>query len=102
MRGYGTVLHKLVCRRADRRQFIGTFFFRNRPQLELMRRLTGPKPAGSMLNIAILGCSIGAEIYSILSTIRAARPDLNVTACAVDISRSTERRQGGGLHKLTL
>ena len=86
MRGYGTILHKLVLRRADRRQFIGTFFFRNRPQLELMRRLTGPKPGGSTLNIAILGCSIGAEIYSILSTLRAARPDLNVTACAVDNS----------------
>jgi chemotaxis methyl-accepting protein methylase len=86
MRGYGTILHKLVCRRADRRQFTGTFFFRNRPQLELMRRLTGPKPGGSTLNIAILGCSIGAEIYSILSTIRAARPDLNVRVCAVDNS----------------
>jgi chemotaxis methyl-accepting protein methylase len=79
-------LHKLVCRRAERRQFTGTFFFRNRLELELMRRLTGRKPGGSTLNIAILGCSIGAEIYSILSTIRAARPDLNVSVCAVDNS----------------
>jgi chemotaxis methyl-accepting protein methylase len=86
MRGYGTILNKLVRRRADRRQFTGTFFFRNRPQLELMRRLTGRKPEGSTLNIAIIGCSIGAEIYSILSTIRAARPDLNVRVCAVDNS----------------
>ncbi|MGB8399527.1 CheR family methyltransferase [Bradyrhizobium sp.] len=86
MRAYGTILHKLVCRRADRRQFTGTFFYRNRPQLELMRRLTGRKPEGATLNIAILGCSIGAEIYSILSTIRAARPDLNVRVCAVDNS----------------
>jgi chemotaxis protein methyltransferase CheR len=86
MRGYGTILNKLVRRRADRRQFTGTFFFRNRPQLELMRRLIGRKPGGSTLNIAIIGCSIGAEIYSILSTIRAARPDLNVSVCAVDNS----------------
>jgi len=86
MRGYGTILHKVVCRHADRSKFTGTFFFRNRPQLELMRRLTGQKPGGPTLNIAILGCSIGAEIYSILSTIRAARPDLNVSACAVDNS----------------
>jgi SAM-dependent methyltransferase len=86
MRMYGTALHKVVCRRSDRRQFTGTFFFRNRPQLELMRRLTARKPAGSTLNIAILGCSIGAEIYSILATIRAARPDLNVSVCAVDNS----------------
>jgi chemotaxis methyl-accepting protein methylase len=86
MRGYGTVLHKLVCRRANRTQFPATFFFRNRPELELMRRLAGQKPEGATLNIAVLGCSIGAEVYSILSTIRSARPDLNVRMCAVDKS----------------
>ena len=86
MRSYGTILHKLVCRRANRRQYAGTFFFRNRPELELMRRLAGQKPPASILNIAVLGCSIGAEIYSILWTIRATRPDLNVRLCAVDNS----------------
>jgi chemotaxis methyl-accepting protein methylase len=78
-------LHKIV-RGAERRQFTGTFFFRNRPQLELMRRLTGRKLAGSTLSITILGCSVGAEIYSILSTIRAARPDLEIIVWAVDNS----------------
>ena len=86
VRWYGAVLHKLVSRRANRRQFTGTFFLRNRPTLELMRRLTGKKPQGSTLNIAILGCSIGAEVYSILWTIRAARPDLDVRLSAVDNS----------------
>jgi len=51
-----------------------------------MRRLAGQKAPGSTLNIAVLGCSIGAEIYSILSAIRTARPDLNVRVCAVDNS----------------
>jgi chemotaxis methyl-accepting protein methylase len=86
MRSYGTFLHKLVCRHANRTQFTGTFFLRNRPELELMRRLTEQKTEGSTLNIAVLGCSIGAEVYSILSTIRAARPNLNVRVCAVDNS----------------
>jgi chemotaxis methyl-accepting protein methylase len=86
MRSYGTILNKLVHRRANRTQYIGTFFLRNRPELELMRRLAGQKPQDSTLNIAVLGCSIGAEIYSILSTIRAARPDFNVRLCAVDNS----------------
>jgi SAM-dependent methyltransferase len=90
MRGYGTILHKVV-RRGERRQFSGTFFFRNRPQLELMRLLTGQKPVGSTLNLAILGCSIGAEIYSILSTIRGARPDLKVSVWAVDNSAEVLR-----------
>lgn len=35
----------------------------------------------------MLGCSIGAEVYSILWTIRSARPDLNVLLGAVDISK---------------
>jgi chemotaxis methyl-accepting protein methylase len=70
----------------ERKQFTGTFFFRNRPQLELMRRLSAQKAAGSTLSIAILGCSIGAEIYSVLSTIRGARPDLKVSVWAVDNS----------------
>src|SRR5260370_1417004 len=86
IRWYGTVFHRLVSRRANRKQFTGTFFFRNRPQLELMRRLAGKKPQGSTLNIAVLGCSIGAEIYSILLTTRTARPDLNICMCAVDNS----------------
>jgi SAM-dependent methyltransferase len=85
LRACGTILHRVV-RRAERRQFTGTFFFRNRPQLELMRRLSAQKATGSGLSIAILGCSIGAEIYSILSTIRGARPDLKVSVWAVDNS----------------
>jgi chemotaxis methyl-accepting protein methylase len=86
MRWYGTILHKLVSRRANRRQFTGTFFLRNRPTLELMRRLTVKQPHGATLNIAVLGCSIGAEVYSILWTIRSARPDLNARLSAVDNS----------------
>jgi chemotaxis methyl-accepting protein methylase len=86
MRWYGTILHKFVCRHADRWQNTNTFFLRNRPQLELMRRLTDRKPAGSSLDITILGCSIGSEVYSILWTIRTARPDLRVSVCAIDNS----------------
>jgi SAM-dependent methyltransferase len=82
---YGTILHRVV-RRAERRQFCGTSFFRNRPQLELMRRLIERRAEGSSLNLAILGCSIGAEIYTILLTLRSARPDLKVSAWAVDNS----------------
>jgi chemotaxis methyl-accepting protein methylase len=87
VRRYGAWLHTLVCLRASRRQFFGTFFLRNRPALELMRRLARRKAHGSTLRIAVLGCSIGAEVYSILWTIRSAIPDLKVILCAVDVSR---------------
>ena len=87
VRFYGTWLHTLVRLRAERQQYFGTFFLRNRPALELMRRLVRRKAHGSALRIAVLGCSVGAEVYSILWTIRSARPDLKVSLDAVDISQ---------------
>jgi SAM-dependent methyltransferase len=87
IRCYGAWLHTLVCLRARREMYFGTFFLRNRPALELMRRLADRKANGSNLRIAVLGCSIGAEVYSILWTIRSARPDLKVALCGVDISQ---------------
>jgi SAM-dependent methyltransferase len=87
VRSYGAWLHTLVCLRANREMYLGTFFLRNRPALELMRRLAQQKAHGSILRIAVLGCSIGAEVYSILWTIRSARPDLKVLLEAVDISK---------------
>jgi SAM-dependent methyltransferase len=88
MRLYGNFLHRLVRLHAQRRQFSGTFFLRNRPMLGLMRRLSDQKPMNAELRIAVLGCSIGAEVYSILFMIRSARPDLDVKLCAVDNSAS--------------
>jgi SAM-dependent methyltransferase len=87
VRCYGTWLHTLVRLRANRRQYFGTFFLRNRPALELMCRLAQQKVRGSTLRIVVLACSIGAEVYSILWTLRSARPDLKVVLCAVDISK---------------
>jgi len=87
IRAYGAWLQNLVRLVETRRQYFGTFFFRNRPALELMRRLADEKAKGSTLRIAVLACSIGAEVYSILWTIRLARPDLRVLMCAVDISK---------------
>jgi chemotaxis methyl-accepting protein methylase len=83
---YGGVLHRLVSRRARRQQFFGTFFLRNRPELEQIRRVADQRPKGSSLRIAILGCSTGAEVYSMLWTLRSARPDLKLQVDAVDIS----------------
>ena len=86
VRAYGAWLYSLARLIATRQQFFGTFFLRNRPALELMRRLADEKVEGSTLRIAVLASSIGAEVYSILWTIRSARPDLKVVVCAMDIS----------------
>jgi chemotaxis methyl-accepting protein methylase len=86
VRAYGAWLHSLVCRRADREMYLGTVFLRNRPALELMRRLVQKEDGGARLKIAVLGCSIGVEVYSILWTLRSSRPDLELAVHAVDIS----------------
>jgi hypothetical protein len=84
---YGRHLHALVRLLADRSQYFGTFFLRNRAELELMCRLLVQKAHGASLNISVLACSKGAEVYSILWAIRTARPDLRLSIHAVDISR---------------
>jgi chemotaxis methyl-accepting protein methylase len=86
-RAYGRLVHALVRRYARRAQCFGTFFLRNKAELELMRRLLDWNAPGSIVDISVLGCSKGAEVYSIVRTIRSARPDLRLTVRAVDISQ---------------
>jgi SAM-dependent methyltransferase len=87
VRLYGAFLHSLVKLRSPRRQYHGTFFLRNRPELELIRILAEKRPQGSSLKIAVVACSNGAEVYSIVWTIRSAWPDLKLVVQAMDISK---------------
>src|ERR1700759_2469790 len=86
-RAYGRHLHAVVCRYSKRNQNHSTFFMRNRPEMELLRRLVSQKAHGAKVAIAVLACSKGAEVYSILWSIRPSRPDLKITLQAVDISQ---------------
>ena len=52
-----------------------------------MCQLLKKKPQGASLDLCILACSKGAEVYSILWAIKSARPDLKVKTYAIDISR---------------
>ena len=100
-RSYGHFLHALVRRGGSRRQYFGTFFLRNRPQLELIRRLSHQAENASTLRIAVFGCSNGAEVYSILATLRSSRPELKVTLHAVDISKEVLEIAQKGAYSLT-
>jgi chemotaxis methyl-accepting protein methylase len=84
---YGRHVNFLVRRDAKRGQSFATLFLRNRAELTLTLRLLEQRAKGSSLSITVLGCSKGAEVYSILWAIRSARPDLKVTVQAVDISQ---------------
>jgi chemotaxis methyl-accepting protein methylase len=87
LHGYGSHVHSLIQLR-ERNQATGTFFFRNRPELELLVQLINQFPSGSTIHLTVLGCSKGAEVYSFSYVIRTKRPDLNLRICALDISRA--------------
>lgn len=97
---YGRFLHALARTNGVRAQALNTFFLRNRPELELIRRLVSSKKNGDTVGIAVLGCSTGAEVYSIAWTIRTARPDLKLIMQAVDISDEAVKFARRGVYPL--
>jgi len=73
-------------RRQSRAQAIRTCFFRNRPEIAAIGQLAASRKADAPLAVAVLGCSRGAEVYTLVHTLRTARPDLPRTVHGVDIS----------------
>jgi PST family polysaccharide transporter len=100
VRAYGIHLQSLTQLGTTRTQSVGTFFFRNRPELELLIRLLDQKRQGSALDLAVLACSKGAEVYSISYAIRCARPDLKVSLRALDISKDILKFAEAGVYSL--
>jgi mannose-6-phosphate isomerase-like protein (cupin superfamily)/SAM-dependent methyltransferase len=100
IRLYGDFLHKLVRIQGVRTQAFATYFLRNRPQLELIRRLVERGTKTDTLKAAVLGCSIGPEAYSVAWRIRSARPDLKLILHAVDISRKAVEVGRRGVYSL--
>jgi len=83
---YGRQLYQRVCRYEPRRMSIGTFFLRNRPEMDCMVRVLSAKPPGAEVKVAVLACSKGAEVYSVAFALRTARPDLKIFIQASDLS----------------
>ncbi len=86
LRSYGRFLHRLARVQGNRAQACSTFFLRNRPLLELIQRLAQRHSKNDLLRVAVLGCSSGAEVYSVAWIIRSVRPDRKLLLHAVDIS----------------
>jgi mannose-6-phosphate isomerase-like protein (cupin superfamily)/SAM-dependent methyltransferase len=100
IRSYGNFLHTLARIHSFRGQAFATFFLRNRPQLELIRRLVERRAKVDTLRVAVLGCSIGVEAYSVAWIIRSARPDLKLIMHAMDISRKAVEIAKSGAYSL--
>jgi chemotaxis methyl-accepting protein methylase/mannose-6-phosphate isomerase-like protein (cupin superfamily) len=98
---YGKFIHMLVQRRGLRAQVHGTYFLRNRPQLELIRRVIDKRPKGDKLQVAVLGCSTGPEAYSVAWSIRSARPDVALALAAADIAEEAIETAKLGVYPLS-
>jgi mannose-6-phosphate isomerase-like protein (cupin superfamily)/SAM-dependent methyltransferase len=100
IRSYGNFLHMLARIHGVRAQALSTFFLRNRPELELIKRLVERRTRADTLRVAVLGCSTGAEVYSVAWRIRSARPDLKLILHAVDISKRAVEVGRCGVYRL--
>jgi chemotaxis methyl-accepting protein methylase len=100
LRSYGSHLHSLIQLRTVRMQSTGTYFFRNRPELEVLSRLLDRLSYGSTVDMAVLGCSKGAEVYSMSYAVRTARQDLKLRLIALDIDKDTLEFAKTGVYSL--
>lgn len=79
-------MHNIVLRYYDRQQAFGTFFLRNRPELYLIQKIMEQYSPGSHVNITVLGCSKGAEVYSVQWAVSSFQKALAINLNAVDVS----------------
>lgn len=85
-REMGAFFYDHYVRNTFRGQSHYTWFFRNAPQLQLLGELVSTRHSGERLRVASIGCSVGAELYSTVWTLRTRRPDLDIVGCGVDVS----------------
>ena len=100
MKRYGELLHKLTRALGGRAQAHSTFFLRNRPMLELIERLAERSKKADVLRVAVLGCSTGAEVYSLVWKLRTARPGLKLIVHAADIAGPAVETAKAGVYPL--
>jgi chemotaxis methyl-accepting protein methylase len=84
---FGKLIHKAHIRWQGRVEGLQiTCFLRNVPLLEVLRDLALKVPTGGTWRVFSVGCSTGAELYSLLWYLRSARSDLQISAVGVDIA----------------
>jgi SAM-dependent methyltransferase len=101
LRRYGEFSHRVARAYGGRAQAFSTYFLRNRPALELIRRLVERRTRNDTLRVAVLGCSTGAEVYSVAWRITTARPDLRLVLHAMDISQEAVELGRRGKYSVT-
>lgn len=86
---YGRVLHDVVKVRDSRTQNPWTYFLRNRAELDLIHDIVKSKPKESNVNILVLACSVGMEVYSIQWRLNDLKPLFNIQLSGLELSEES-------------
>jgi chemotaxis methyl-accepting protein methylase len=78
----------------------GTYLLRNKPELELIREIAASLPEGTPFRVAVLGCSIGMEVYSVRWQLRALVPYLDVRLVGLDVDQASIEKARVGAYPL--
>ncbi len=101
LRWIGRYVHSRICAAQMKGQSLETHFFRNLAQLELLARMVKKHKRGERpLRIAVLGCSTGEELYSVIYMLRQCCPALPIEFTAVDISLKAIKQAQLGVYEL--
>jgi chemotaxis protein methyltransferase CheR len=92
----GKVIHRAHVKWQGRHQTNFTYFLRNVPLLELLRDLVPNGRTGNTWRVTVVGCSTGAELYSLLWYLRSARPNLRFSAIGADIVDAAVAKASSG------
>lgn len=98
----GHVIYDHFTRHSGRIQSHTTLFLRNRPQLEVLRDLAVDMRTETALEVTSLGCSSGAELYSLLYVMRSAHSGLPIRATGMDIDDSITEIARRGIYDPSL
>lgn len=95
----GRYIYRKFTRHTVRVQTHYTHFMRNPPLLAVLGELASNYPENSNIKVASIGCSTGAELYSVLYAMRMAHAKLNIVAHGVDISTAVVAVAKGGIYR---
>jgi chemotaxis methyl-accepting protein methylase len=97
----GPMVHRMICLFQERKGTQSTRFFRNVPLLDALASLQLRGGGDEALRVAILGCSTGAEAYSVAWALRLACPELKLRCIAIDIVESAVAAAREGVYAST-
>jgi chemotaxis methyl-accepting protein methylase len=100
--GVGSWIHNQALKFSSRTQSGSTWFLRNEALLLTIRDIVADNAGHhDPLRLCVVGCSTGAEIYSILWTLRKAQPDLKILPIGIDISEAAIAEARAGCYSLS-